>query len=449
VNFLVIALLVSCFVASYLARTLQVVSVYFVLLPELFAGIALLVVLARIVVGKRLQIDGRYLLFVALLVLTMAMGIVAQEVPSGAVVSGLRDYLPVLPILLLGAAYPFTSRQIKTQLVVLGLLLMIQVPIAFHQRFFAFAHKMHTGDVITGTLSSSGALSVVMVAGVTVLTVMYLRRRLALMPLLLMTGFLLVPTMLNETKATLVMLPIAMLAPILFMRRSEKPFRRLMPLVAVFAAAGIAFIGAYNTLIQHRSPDSSLQQFWFEGGVLDYVYKGSLEGDQRIGRVDSVQLALRGISEDPLRAAFGLGIGNVSSAQIPGFEGEYSHYYDVYKVSFTQLSMLFWNMGYMGIVIYALLFYAVFRDAVLLARGEGRDAMLGQIWAPIVMIAAMCMFYKPILTIQEFIFPFMFYAGIVARRAHELRGVRRASRRGRAPAATEPAWRPASAMARQ
>src|SRR5690606_18953850 len=202
VNVFAIALIVSCFLASYLARGLKVLPVYFVLIPELLAGIALLIVLSRVVVGKRLQIDVRYLVFVALLLLTMVMGIVAQRVPAGAVVSGLRDYVPVLPLLLLGAAYPFTSRQIKTQLVVVGLLLMIQVPIAFHQRFFAFAHKMHTGDVVTGTTSNSGTLSALLVSGVTVLTVMYLPRRLELMPLLVMTGFLLVPTMLNETKAT-------------------------------------------------------------------------------------------------------------------------------------------------------------------------------------------------------------------------------------------------------
>jgi len=448
VNILVIAMLVSCFLASYLGRTLQVLPVYVVVLPELLAGVALLVVLSRIVVGKRLAIDVRYLVFIGLLVLTMAVGIVAERVPAGAVVSGLRDYVPMLPFLLLGAAYPFTSRQIKTQLVIVGLLLMIQVPIAFHQRFFEYAHKMHTGDVVVGTTSNSGTLSVLMVAGITTVTVMYLRRRLALMPLLVLTAFMLVPTMLNETKATLVMLPVAMLAPILFMRRTEKPFRRLMPLLAVFVVTGTAFIAVYNAMIQHRNPDASLQQFWFEGGVVDYVYKGSLEGDERIGRVDSVQIALREISETPMRAIFGLGIGNVSSAKLPGFEGTYAHYYDAYKVAFTQISMLLWNMGYMGIAVFGLLFYAIFRDAVLLARGAGKDAMLGQVWAPIVLIAVMCMFYNPILIHHVFILPFMFYAGVVARRAHALRQERRAPRGRQAPAA-DGRWQPASALARQ
>ena len=444
-NFLVLALIASCFLASYLARGLKILPVYVVLLPELIAGIALLVVLARVMVGKRVRMDNRYLVFAGLLLITMAMGVVAQNEPAGAVVSGLRDYLPLLPLLLLGAAYPFTERQIRSQLVLIGALLCLQVPIAVYQRFVSFAHKMHTGDVVTGTATNSGTLSVLMVSGVTVLTVMYLRRRIALMPLLLLTGFLLVPTMINETKATLVMLPIAMLAPLFFMRKSKRSMRRLMPLVVVFAVIGTVFIGAYNTMIKHRDPEKSLQAFWFEGGVLDYVYKGSLEGDHRVGRVDSVQIALRNISETPMRTAFGLGIGNVSPAQLGGFEGDYAQYYAAYKISFTQITMLLWNMGYMGIVVFALLFYAIFRDAVFLARGDGKDAMLGQVWAPIVMIAAMCMFYKPVLTNQEFIYPFMFYAGVVARHAHLLRVARRAKTRGPAPADAKHAWRPVSA----
>src|SRR5690606_39201558 len=144
VNFLVLALIASCFLASYLARGLKILPVYVVLLPELIAGIALLVVLARVMVGKRVRMDNRYLVFAGLLLITMAMGVVAQNVPAGAVVSGLRDYLPLLPLLLLGAAYPFTERQIRSQLVLIGALLCLQVPIAVYQRFVSFAHKMHT-----------------------------------------------------------------------------------------------------------------------------------------------------------------------------------------------------------------------------------------------------------------------------------------------------------------
>src|SRR5690606_8850613 len=109
----------------------------------------------------------------------------------------------------------------------LALLLLVQVPLAVYQRFFSFQNKMHTGDVVTGTVSGSHALSILLISCVSILAVLYLKRRLSLMPLLVATGFLLLPTMLNETKATLVMLPIAMLAPLFFISKRERPFRRL------------------------------------------------------------------------------------------------------------------------------------------------------------------------------------------------------------------------------
>ena len=447
INLLVIATLVCSFSVDYLARKLGLISPYFILLPELFSGIALLVVFARILAGKRLLLDARYILFLVLLFFTIAMGAVAQAVPSGAIISGLRDYLRFLPFFLLPAIYPFTGRQIKAQLTVLGVMLIVQVPVAVYQRFFAFADRMHTGDVVTGTMSTSGSLSILMVAGVAGLTVLYLKRRLSLALLLAATGFLLLPTMLNETKATLVMLPIAMLAPLFLMRGAERPFRRLFPLVAVFAATGVVFIGVYNTLMQeHRDSEASLQEFWFEGGVQNYVYKGSVEGDSRVGRLDSLQLAVRGVTQTPLRAAFGLGVGNVSPAQIPGFEGEYAHYYDLYKISFTQASMLLWNMGFMGLVVFGLFYFATFRDALLLARSSGPSAMLGQVWAPITLIAAMCLAYKSTVTMNEIMYPLMFYAGVLARTAYSLRREQRARRH---EAARPGVWRPVSAMARQ
>ena len=447
VNLLVISTIITCFFVDYLARKLNVISPYFILLPELLAGVALLVVIARVLAGKRLLLDARYILFLVLLLFTIAMGAVAQAVPSGAVVSGLRDYVRFLPFFLLPAIYPFTGRQIKAQLVVLGVILAVQVPLAVYQRFFAFADRMHTGDVVTGTMTDSGTLSIMMVVGVAGLTVLYLKRRLSLMLLLGATAFLLVPTMLNETKATLVMLPVAMLAPLFLMRGAERPFRRLFPLIAVFAVAGAVSINVYNAMLQsHRDPEASLQQFWLEGGVQRYMYKGSVEGDSRVGRVDSLQLALRGITERPLRAAFGLGVGNVSTAMLPGFEGEYAHYYDRYKISFTQLTMLLWNMGFMGLVAFGIFYFATFRDALFLARWSGPPSILGQIWAPITLIAVMCLLYKPILTSNEIIYPFMFYAGVLARTAYGLRREQRVQRRERA---TPGAWRPVSAMARQ
>lgn len=434
INVLVIVTFLVCFLAAFLAKKLGLVTVYFALLPELMSGLALLVVLGRLMVGKRLQLDYKYFVFMALLPLTMAMGVVLQSVPLGPVVAGIRDYVPMLSLLLLGAIYPFTAQQIRKQIIVLILLLAIQVPIAVYQRFWQFAHKMHTGDVVMGTVTNSGMLSVLMIVGVTLMTVLYLRRRLSLLPYLAITAFLLVPTGLNETKATMAILPIGMLAPVFFMRRSEQAWRRLLPLVAIFAVSGAGFIASYNYLMQaHRNPDNSLQDFWLEGRVQDYLYRGALEGDPRIGRFDSMHIALRTLSETPARTAFGLGIGNVSPSTLPGFDGEYAHYYGRFKVSFTQVTLLLWNMGVVGVLLYGLLYYALFRDALTLVRAGGVDAAIGQCWAPLVIIGTMALFYNSVLAMDELMYPFMLYGGIVARRAYQ---VRRAKRRAPAAAST-------------
>lgn len=449
-NFLVIVTFISCYLTEYFARKLNLISPYFVLVPELLSGVVLLLVIGRLMLGARIQLDFRYLLFIGVLALTVAMGAVAQNVPTGAIVSGLRSYVPFVPFLLLGAVYPFTSRQIRAQLAVLALLLVVQVPLAVYQRFFAFADRMHTGDVVTGTVRTSSALSILMVSSIAVLTALYLRRRVTLLQLLLATGFLLVPTMLNETKGTLVMLPIAMLAPLFCVRSGQRPFRRLLPLLTVFAVSGVVFVSVYNSLLQYRDPGASLQEFWLEGGLQNYMYKGAVEGDHRVGRLDSLELAVLGITQSPLKAAFGLGAGNVSPSQLPGFEGDYAHYYDLYLVSFTQLSLLLWELGFVGVAAFGLFFLALFRDALLLARHDGPLETFGQAWAPLTLIAAMCLLYKPILTMNEIVFPFMLYAGIVARSAYQLRRERRTQRRERAAARKGPGrdWRAEPAMSR-
>src|SRR5690606_16561132 len=262
INALVIVTFLSCFLAAFFAKKLSLVSVYFVVLPELLSGIVLLVVIARMIVGKRLELDPKYIVFIVTLLMTMAIGAVVEGVPAGPIVSGIRTYLPALPLLLLGAIYPFKGREIRSQLVVLVALLAVQIPLAVYQRFWQFAHKMHTGDVVTGTVTNSGVLSVVMISGVTLLTVLYLRRKLALLPYLLCTGAMLVPTAVNETKATIVMLPVAMFAPVLLMRRSEQPLRRLVPIVAIFTICGAGFVATYDHLIQNRASGTTLEDFW-------------------------------------------------------------------------------------------------------------------------------------------------------------------------------------------
>ena len=112
-NLLIIPLFVSLFVAEYFARQLAVVPGYLALLPELFSAAAFLVVLARLLGGKRCAMDFRYGAFLALYLFIIVFGFVLQSMTPGAVVVGLRNYLKYLPFFLLPMLLPISVRQLK------------------------------------------------------------------------------------------------------------------------------------------------------------------------------------------------------------------------------------------------------------------------------------------------------------------------------------------------
>jgi hypothetical protein len=443
-NFLVISLFIVVFFVDLLTKKLDLISRYFVVLPELLSAIALLILVARSVAGKRWQLDWRYCAFFGLLLLILMVSAVAQSVSSGAVVAGLRQHLRFLPFFLLPAVYEFSARQLRSQLIVLMTLLSIQLPVVVYQRFYQFGHKMHTGDVVTGTTSESGGLSLVLICGFTAAVLLYLKRRITFAGFLVFASLYFAPTMFNETKITIILFPIAVIAPLFFLPRSDRTMSRVAPLFATGIAAGIAFIAVYNYMIQYRVASvgygDTIEEFFTQGGIERYLYRGTVEGDTRIGRFDSIELAVDNIARDPITAVFGFGPGNVSTAFLPGFEGDYSHYVDIFGTGLTQVTQVLWELGFAGILAYALLYFFLLRDARYLARTDGQFALLGQIWGPIVLIMAAAWLYKAFFAMNPVAFPFWFYAGIVASKACALRRTQRQNQHHRQRQTPSPSW---------
>lgn len=421
-NFLVGAMFVSVFGAGYLVRRLDVIHPYFVLLPELTTAVCLLVVIGRVLAGKEIALDWRYVVFFALFFFVLLFGFLVQGMSSGAVISGLRGYVKFIPFFLLPVVYPFTPRQLKAQLAVLLTILFLQIPLAVYQRFVEFADRMHTGDPVRGMATSSSSLSMLMVCVIALLVSAYYRRRIRLPFLMAATAVFFLPTTLNETKGTLVMLPVALLLPALLMPSGTKTMRRVIPVAIVGVAAGLAFVSVYNYFIQYREFGKPLETFFTEGHVRHYLYTGADPADDRaIGRFDSISLAFDTISRDPLTLAFGLGAGNVSPSSLPGFEGEYAHYFERYGVALTQITNFLWEIGFVGLAVYLLMYALVFQDSLLLARRDGPVGLLGQVWATVTVMMGMALFYKSVFSMNEIGYLFWFYSGIVAGKACAVR----------------------------
>lgn len=437
---LVIALFSSILVVEYLVERRGLFNPYLILLPDLLSGIVMLVVLLKLMNGARLYFNWRYSVFLIVLLFTIAFGFIVQDVAAGPMLAGVRSYLKFLPFFLLPAVHRFTARQLQIQFAVLFALVLVQPPLAFYQRFVEFAQSMHTGDPIRGTLTTSSVLSLFMVAAIAGVVVLHLRGRLRLVPTLALCAWLFSATTINETKATLVLLPIALLMPVLLMSGRARVGRRLLPLAAVGALGMAAFAGVYNYFGQYRTNDQPIGEFFLGGESLrEYVYTGAANTDQPyIGRFDSIEIALEHTSADPLTLAFGYGAGNVAGSFMPEFNGQYADYYVRYGVGQTQITQFLWEIGLVGTLAYLFLYYVVARDSFALARSKDDAAPLGQFWAVVVVIMTFGLLYKSALSMTDCGYLFWYFSGLVASRAA---AVRQGALLRAAPQRIPPSWR--------
>ena len=419
---LVIALLIQILVVEYLIESRGLLHPYLILVPEALSAIAMLVVLLRIMGGARVDFDWRYGLFIVALLFTLFVGYTVQDVPDGAMLAGARSYLKFLPFFLLPAVHRFTPKQLQAQLTLVLALALMQMPLAFYQRFVEFAASMHTGDPVKGTLTTSSAMSMFLVAVIAGCVTFYLRGRLSLRALIVLGAALFLPTTINETKATLLLLPFALLVPAMLMPGKARQLRKVAPVLGVGFVAVTAFVLVYNYLIQYREYAGPISEYFTTDTALYYLYTGAANTDQNyIGRFDSIEIALEHTSQDPLRLAFGYGAGNVSESFLPEFAGQYWSYFTRFDVGATQITAFLWEIGVVGVVVYLYLLALVARDALTLARSSDAAAPLGQIWAVAAIVMTFALVYKSVFSMNDIGYLFFYFSGVVASRAVAVR----------------------------
>ena len=425
-NLFVIFMLCAVTVSEYLVDSVRVLPSPLRLLPEMCSAIALLVVIARVLIGTRIRLDWRYGLFLGLLVFIMVFGFFAQSEDAGPIVGGIRIYLKALPFLLLPAVYSFTEREVKTQAIWLFILMAVQTPLAFYQKYFQFRDHWNTGDYITGTVITSGVMSVLMLFCIAALVVMYLRDKIRLVPFVIGVGFFLAPTTINETKITIILLPLVMLVPALFMPRGKQALRKLVPVLVTGGAAAMSFLAVYAYFAQFERGTRRIEDFFQdEKAVKSYLYTNA--DKQRfadLGRGDTLVYAWRRLEQDPLVFGFGVGAGNASQTSMRQFQGKYSKYYRAYGVGYTQIGYWLWELGFAGLLAYVALFFAAFRDARFLARSDSPFSAIGQTWATILVLFVIALGYTAVFAIDVLLYPFWFYTGLCASKAWELRAAR-------------------------
>jgi hypothetical protein len=256
------------------------------------------------------------------------------------------------------------------------------------------------------------------------LTGMLLRQRVSKLMYFVLFFYLLAATSINETKGTLILLPIGLVATVLIGSPPAKRLRLAVLAVGLFAIFVVGFSVAYDYVQNVRTNHyyTSLSKFFLDEKQLDrYVDTHSgLGATRQAGRVDAIVVPLRVLSRDPSQLAFGFGIGNASHSSLgPQFIGE--HYPVFHSFLVSSFSVFLLEIGVLGTTLVFLLYWLIFRDAIALARVD--DTLTGWIavgWAGIVVLTVFATPYKTIHTFASLSYLFWYFSGLVAARRMRL-----------------------------
>ncbi len=384
-------------------------------IPEVIGAVALLYVVA---VGVRTRFSAVpvsfWITFFSIAVV-MAIGVLLNGVEPGPLFAGIRTYLRAIPLFLLPAVYVFSERKLTIQLKILLLLCLIQLPIAIYQN--EQRHAFDDGDDVVGTLVSSSVLSLFLMCAACILTGMYLKKRLSLVGYILLMFLILAPSLLNETKGTLILLPAGLLTTFIMGSPPGKRLRNGSFAILLLSSFMALFVYFYDTMFYNPADPYSYKLVdFFTGDTVDrYVSRGTGFGAKKtnIGRGDALRVAYRYTSRDPITLAFGLGIGNAAESSLgPQFQGAYGKLFSRF-LQYSAIRLIL-EVGLIGLALIVLLMALVFQHVRAVAhRDAGWMGAFATGWLGVTVIQTVALFYKDLITVPAHSFLFWFYSGVV------------------------------------
>lgn len=398
-NYLVYGMLILCFTVDFAAQTFTFVPRLVTWTPELASGVLLLGLIGHLG-ARRIEIPGKYVIWGLFMTLVIVAGILLNQVQPGAVFAGARKYFRYVPIFILPIVYRFSDAELKGQLKVLLALMLVQLPVAGFQRVVLFA-QTNSGDVVEGTVMGSGHLSVILICAIAFLTTLYARGRLSVVQYALLAGLCFIPTTINETTATLFLLPIALAVPFVLAIGAGARFARMVPLATIGVGLVAAFTITYAAQFDRWGGDVTGV---LRGEGLEFLYRGA-DSDSRadmgkgmseIGRWDSIMMPFIQI-DDPTKLLLGVGIGNANSTFNELLEGQYSDDVEAFGIDYTTISTLLWETGLLGVAMSCLFFYMIFSDALQMRKDPGLTGDLAVAVASIALILGATMLYTGII----------------------------------------------------
>ncbi|WP_145998575.1 hypothetical protein [Methyloterricola oryzae] len=400
------------------------------------SAIAFVLVVLRGAYEKRLMISAKYVLLFGFIFLLLTSSLIINDVQPGTIFIGARTYFKYVPFFLMPLVYEYSEEEFKKQLLLLAGLGLLQLPMAALQRFVLYS-DLATGDVVTGTLETSGVLTIMMLSFLSIVMGMYLRKKLSLRHAALLMIFFIAPAGLDETKVTVILLPLALGIPVFIVAKLEKNLRSLVPFAVMGGIVFVLFVGMYQTLYSSRG---DMQKGGIFGFLTDpkmletYVYGGAAEsatvrgidreGPKVIGakkkaakraeRFDGIIVAWKVLSADWAKLLVGVGIGNVTDSFLgKNFAGKYALYSIYFSAGITDLSLALWEIGLLGILCVFILMAFIFFDSFALARSSDLYGAFAIGWVAVTVMIVVVMVYQSNIVFNAISYLFWFFSGQV------------------------------------
>ena len=440
-NMLVYVFLVVAVTLTFILKTMGLPRTVSARAPELLAVFTFIVILGYAAIYKRHYLPSKYIVLFLLYALLIISGIIINEVPPGVIISGISIYLKYIPFFLIPIVYKFTQEDIEKQLKLVFLLALLQLPLSFYQRLVQYKGIL-TGDLITGTVIVSSALSIFLICAISILVAYYLYNKLDLKKLLVLIFLLFLPTTINETKGTLVFLPLALIFPILLNSSGAELIKKLVPITFSGVLFVVVFVGIYDYFMGGRWEEGIMSRMTDPAMITHYLYSGEVsredfefEGNPELQgesfsrlerdapRIDSILIPLHFLSENPVSLVIGLGIGNVTPSRVEFLSGEYGEFSDLYSSQRTTWSQILWEMGLGGVFLSMVLFYMIISDSNFVRKSTSGIAPLALGWLAVALILFLALSYKNFFNLNVINYLFWYFSGVIVSESYRIRRV--------------------------
>lgn len=386
-------------------------------LGAIFIFIALIV---EAVGKRRFYLPAKYCLYAFFLVSAVALSAIVSGQSLGSLLFGIKIYFVYVPYFLLPFAVRFTQNEVRSWLSLLLYIAILQFPLTIFQRFIQFGDRMHTGDYITGIMGISSFLSIFLMCAIAVLLAFYLHKKVSIWSFVLLTVMFFLPTTINETKGTLLLLPLALAIPALLYVVATGSFVKFIPIALIGGLFFTVFVTIYNQFEQAAFDRTLAEKDLFEYTFRDrdqvressespVAAQRKLNKSGETGRGDAILIPFEVLAKEGL-LAFGKGLGNVSHTTVSFFLGEGGEFEHL-KPTYNVVSRVLWELGLIGVAMAFAIMLLITFDVWSLVGRTGFDGTLATGWLGVIAVLTASMVYKDLINGNVLSAPFWLITG--------------------------------------